>query len=223
MRHSTRGLLWTGRRGEAGSGVKRWRPDCRLRRHHLWQLTAGCTDKAAQVAASCCVFQPAPTQLSCVDKLVWWSCIKLALTICHHRRVTAMVRLEGLVKGGAAGSFEGCFMEHLRMLKDPLLDQMVDRWEGEADRLTKLTALWAACCTPRHLERRYIQNGVTSRRFAPVACPVHGQARLVFGTHCWFTDTLWLLCCDVLCCAAGAQLWPASVLTFSLCWQLPWA
>lgn len=38
-----------------------------------------------------------------------------------------MVRLEGLVKGGAAGSFEGCFMEHLRMLKDPLLDQMVDR------------------------------------------------------------------------------------------------
>lgn len=42
-------------------------------------------------------------------------------------RVTAMVRLEGLVKGGAAGDYEGCFMEHLRMLKDPLLDQMVDR------------------------------------------------------------------------------------------------
>ncbi len=42
-----------------------------------------------------------------------------------------MVRLEGLVKGGAAGSFEGCFMEHLRMLKDPLLDQMVDRLEQQ--------------------------------------------------------------------------------------------
>lgn len=46
---------------------------------------------------------------------------------CHCSRVAAMVRLEGLVKGGAAGSFEVCFMEHLRMLKDPLLDQMVDR------------------------------------------------------------------------------------------------
>lgn len=39
-----------------------------------------------------------------------------------------MVRLEGLVKGGAAGDYEVCFMEHLRMLKDPLLDQMVDRF-----------------------------------------------------------------------------------------------
>lgn len=39
-----------------------------------------------------------------------------------------MVRLEGLVKGGAAGNYEVCFMEHLRMLKDPLLDQMVDRY-----------------------------------------------------------------------------------------------
>jgi hypothetical protein len=38
-----------------------------------------------------------------------------------------MVRLEGLIKGGAAGNHEGCFMEHLRTLKDPLLDQMVDR------------------------------------------------------------------------------------------------
>lgn len=48
----------------------------------------------------------------------------LGLCIC---RVSAMVRLEGLVKGGAAGTYEVCFMEHLRMLKDPLLDQMVDR------------------------------------------------------------------------------------------------
>jgi hypothetical protein len=38
-----------------------------------------------------------------------------------------MVRLDGLVKGGAAGNHEGCFMEHMRTLKDPLLDQMVDR------------------------------------------------------------------------------------------------
>lgn len=43
-------------------------------------------------------------------------------------RVSAMVRLEGLVKGGAAGNYEACFMEHLRMLKDPLLDQMIDRY-----------------------------------------------------------------------------------------------
>lgn len=38
-----------------------------------------------------------------------------------------MVRLEGLIKGGAIGTHEACFMEHLRTLKDPLLDQMVDR------------------------------------------------------------------------------------------------
>lgn len=38
-----------------------------------------------------------------------------------------MVRLEGLIKGGAIGTHEACFMEHLRALKDPLLDQMVDR------------------------------------------------------------------------------------------------
>lgn len=38
-----------------------------------------------------------------------------------------MVRLEGLIKGGAIGTYEACFMEHLRTLKDPLLDQMIDR------------------------------------------------------------------------------------------------
>jgi hypothetical protein len=41
-----------------------------------------------------------------------------------------MARLEGLVKGGAAGKYEICFLEHLRMLKDPLLDQMADRYWG---------------------------------------------------------------------------------------------
>lgn len=49
----------------------------------------------------------------------------VSLAVC---RVSAMVRLEGLVKGGAAGNYEACFMEHLRMLKDPLLDQMIDRY-----------------------------------------------------------------------------------------------
>lgn len=55
-----------------------------------------------------------------------------------------MVRMEGLVKGGAAGSYEGCFMEHLRILKDPLLDQMVDRC-GPAGRQTAQTQHNASC------------------------------------------------------------------------------
>jgi hypothetical protein len=46
---------------------------------------------------------------------------------CTCCSVSALVRLEGLVKGGAAGAHEGVFMENLRALKDPLLDQMVDR------------------------------------------------------------------------------------------------
>jgi hypothetical protein len=38
-----------------------------------------------------------------------------------------LVRLEALVKGGAVGSYEGTFLELLRPLKDPLLEQAVDR------------------------------------------------------------------------------------------------
>lgn len=56
----------------------------------------------------------------------------MTLTVLCCCSVSAMVRLEGLVKGGAAGEYEGCFMEHLRMLKDPLLDQMVDRCSATA-------------------------------------------------------------------------------------------
>jgi hypothetical protein len=41
--------------------------------------------------------------------------------------VAALVRLEALVKGGAVGSYEGTFLEMLRPLRDPLLEQAVDR------------------------------------------------------------------------------------------------
>lgn len=41
--------------------------------------------------------------------------------------VGALVRLEGLVKGGAAGAFEAHFLEALRGLKDLLLAQALDR------------------------------------------------------------------------------------------------
>lgn len=42
-------------------------------------------------------------------------------------RVAALVRLEGVVKGGAAGTYEAAFLELLRQLRDPLLEQAVDR------------------------------------------------------------------------------------------------
>jgi hypothetical protein len=38
-----------------------------------------------------------------------------------------LVRLEALVKGGAVGTYEGTFLEMLRPLRDPLLEQAVDR------------------------------------------------------------------------------------------------
>jgi CLASP N terminal len=41
--------------------------------------------------------------------------------------VGALLRLEGLVKGGAAGSYEETFLELLRSLRDPLLEQLADR------------------------------------------------------------------------------------------------
>jgi hypothetical protein len=109
-----------------------------------------------------------------------------------------MVRLEGLVKGGAVGSYEACFMEHLRTLKDPLLDQMVDR---------------CAC------QAGSVQTNAVFEQVLP-AC-----ARL---QRCTASLTLTMVVCPVCASAlgigvAGARRLRASVRTCLQCWLLRWA
>ncbi|KAF8062702.1 clasp1b [Scenedesmus sp. PABB004] len=66
-----------------------------------------------------------------------------------EKRVAAMVRLEALVKGGAAGAFEGPFAELLRGLKDLILEQMVDRRSAVARQAAHLMEVLAAGLGPR--------------------------------------------------------------------------
>jgi CLIP-associating protein 1/2 len=63
--------------------------------------------------------------------------------------VAALLRLEGLVKGGAAGSFEVCFLEHLRQLRDPILEQMGDRRSAVARQAAHLMETLAAALGQR--------------------------------------------------------------------------
>ena len=63
------------------------------------------------------------------------------------KRVAAIVRLEGLVKGGAAG-FEG-FNEALKALASPLVDQLSDRRSAVARQAAHLLEVLAAGMGPR--------------------------------------------------------------------------
>lgn len=60
------------------------------------------------------------------------------------RRVATLLRLEGLVAGGAVGSYEACFLEHLRQLRDPLLEQMGDRRSAVARQAARTMEMLAA-------------------------------------------------------------------------------
>eukprot|EP00878_Enallax_costatus_P036245 GHUV01040644.1.p1 GENE.GHUV01040644.1~~GHUV01040644.1.p1 ORF type:complete len:239 (-),score=67.66 GHUV01040644.1:296-1012(-) len=55
-----------------------------------------------------------------------------------------MVRLEGLVIGGAVGSHEACFLDYLRQLKDPILEQIYDRRSAVARQAAHLMEVLAA-------------------------------------------------------------------------------
>lgn len=58
--------------------------------------------------------------------------------------MATLLRLEGLVAGGAVGSYEGCFLEHLRQLRDPLLEQMGDRRSAVARQAAHTMEMLAA-------------------------------------------------------------------------------
>jgi hypothetical protein len=132
--HSTRAPPWTGRRGESRHRSAVVLPLA------LVLLAVSCAEDAALDAVKCSrkLLKDAACQHAEQNTVGWLGGVTLVSDWHHPCRVTAMVRLEGLVKGGAAGSYEGCFMEHLRILKDPLLDQMVDRC-GPAGRQTRET------------------------------------------------------------------------------------
>ena len=55
-----------------------------------------------------------------------------------------MVHLEGLVIGGAVGSYEACFLDYLRQLKDPILEQIYDRRSAVARQAAHLMEVLAA-------------------------------------------------------------------------------
>ncbi|WIA41106.1 hypothetical protein OEZ86_004736 [Tetradesmus obliquus] len=61
-----------------------------------------------------------------------------------EKRVAALVRLEALVKGGAVGSYEDTFLEMLRPLRDPLLEQAVDRRSAVARQAAHMYEVLAA-------------------------------------------------------------------------------
>ena len=59
-------------------------------------------------------------------------------------RVATLVRLESLVIGGAVGSYEACFLDYLRQLKDPILEQIYDRRSAVARQAAHLMEVLAA-------------------------------------------------------------------------------
>eukprot|EP00775_Hariotina_reticulata_P009313 gene9313-9478_t len=74
---------------------------------------------------------------------------KGAAAVDWEKRVAALLRLEGLVKGGAAGNFEVCFLEHLRQLRDPILEQMGDRRSAVSRQAAHLMEVLAAALGQR--------------------------------------------------------------------------
>eukprot|EP00878_Enallax_costatus_P031208 GHUV01034104.1.p1 GENE.GHUV01034104.1~~GHUV01034104.1.p1 ORF type:complete len:529 (+),score=166.68 GHUV01034104.1:627-2213(+) len=69
---------------------------------------------------------------------------KGAAVVDWEKRVATMVRLEGLVIGGAVGSHEACFLDYLRQLKDPILEQIYDRRSAVARQAAHLMEVLAA-------------------------------------------------------------------------------
>lgn len=63
--------------------------------------------------------------------------------------VALMLRLEGIVIGGAVGSYEACFLENLRQLRDPILEQLSDRRSAVARQAAHLMEVLAAALGPR--------------------------------------------------------------------------
>ncbi len=51
----------------------------------------------------------------------------MAITVDWNKRIDAMVKIEGLVKGGAYGMYPEAFLEQLRVLRDALVVQINDR------------------------------------------------------------------------------------------------